>query len=160
MSRKQQRQKKVAQWEEGKLRGIVINRPYGACGVCLEDHMVDFMQQLHPDWEESDNEADVRTDQKLVGAMLKHPDKFISRFYSDDGQTFTEKSELSVVFVDPTVIEAKAWRVNSYDGAESISVLPECIALWKIRCLATDPEIIKLATVKNDQFWFWGHVAE
>lgn len=155
------RNKQLAQWKEGKLMGILYNSSWGFSGIYLQDHMLEFMSEFDEGWIEKENEADIRTDQYLIKAILDHPDKFMvkKRTRTKKGE-YTMRREFRVAFVDPIVIKAKAWRINSYDGSESVDVVPECIALWKIRQATQDPEILKLATLKEKKYWWCGHLAE
>lgn len=166
MSYRKRYQAQIEQWKEGKLVGILTNIADGVSGICIQPHMVAFMNTVNPSWVPK-KYAEERIDQELIKAVLEHPKKFLVRrkkgaiySYSSGDDEFIERPELYVKFVDPIVVQAKAWRLNSHDGSESVSVQPECIALWKIRQRTDDPDILKLATLEEGKYWFIGETVE
>lgn len=151
----------LAAFHRGELRGIIINDAFGSFGLYLSKPMQDFMESSCS-WKKPTQEWQLRTDQDLARAVVEFPDQFaIKRVFNVGGNKSHHMTrEWTVVFVQPEVIQARAWWINVYDGAESLAILPERIALWKIRQSTTDPVIQKLATLEENEYWYYGHIPD
>lgn len=175
-----ERKENRAKLDSGELVGILFNCAYGGGSVGLNQAQREHMKTLDPEWTYNNTGPGIRTDQLVIKAYLDNLEIFKQRrrVYASFGDpdfaklsktpTFEMRDDYAVEFVHPDVIEARAWVINVYDGAESIEVREDRLMLWKIRqCLASSDsdkskldQVSELVAVEEDKCWYYGHMGE